>query len=231
MAVAFASYTTTNSGSGSDPDIQVSKPTSTASGDLLIGHLGLYLNPQPVVTVPSGFTADFTEDTYNRWVGHGSHKVAGGSEPSTYTWSVDSDSRLVAVMGRFTGADTTNPLNAVGTPNTSGSSDSTPATCPSITTDVDGCLILYMIMKRNNSTTITTPGDVTQAWNELSSSNTYNPHIYAAYEIQSTAGVVAARNFTLSGASPWTANTIAIAPAGGGGGGTILPFMNHYLAG
>jgi len=214
MTVAIAAYTANGSGSAEDPDVSVSKPSGTVDGDLLLGHFGLQHGGGAVITPP---LTDLWDEISANWEGEACGDIAGASEPSSYTWSVDSDSRLVAVMMRITGADGTSPIHKVGTANSGGSGT---ATCPSVTTTVDGCLILRMITKRWISYGVTLPGGLTEAYSEGSSSNSYAPHVYAAYEIQSSAGATGTQDFTLSASTLWVANTIAIAPASGGGGGS-----------
>ena len=68
-------------------------------------------------------------------------KVAGASEPSSYTFTNgESRANRVGIIMAFRNADVVNPVNGHANAN----DDLTPFTCPSITTTVHGCLIVRM---------------------------------------------------------------------------------------
>lgn len=86
-------------GGSSGTSRQVNKPTNTASGDLMFAMLSGtsgYCN-----SVPSGWTllAQETVSTSYRYELY--YKVAGASEPSTYTWGFPSSSRSMVIVSTY----------------------------------------------------------------------------------------------------------------------------------
>lgn len=131
--------------------ITVSKPTSTASGDLLILHVRTYFND--TITPPSGFTqiGSTTGRQSVFW------KVAGGSEPSTYSIGNTLTANIcILEMTRITGAHATTPINASGSTNNS-------MVAPSVTTTSDNCLIMCFAAT-GGTVGITTPGTLTSRY-------------------------------------------------------------------
>ena len=130
----FSSFTVkTHSGQSTDVD----KPIGTVSGDLLLACIGWeYSSKTPVP--PSGWTLvqSFTGSGKSAAI---YYKVATGSEPSTYTWGLSSsgDSFIVHIA-RYLNIDNDNPINASA--KTQG--NSTTAVAPSVTTNVNGCIIV-----------------------------------------------------------------------------------------
>ena len=67
------------------------KPTGTVEGDLIVIWMSGDINSRPSVSWPSGFTAIYDQNDTDlgggSWI-YGAYKVAGTSEPSTYTVSI-----------------------------------------------------------------------------------------------------------------------------------------------
>ena len=67
------------------------KPTGTVEGDLIVIWMSGDISSRPGVTWPSGFTAIYDQNDTDlgggSWI-YGAYKVAGASEPSTYTVSI-----------------------------------------------------------------------------------------------------------------------------------------------
>jgi hypothetical protein len=124
--------------------LAINKPTGTTSGDILLAHLFVYYpGIEPAVTPPSGW-ALLPGDAGSIYVGTNDrsviyYKVAGGSEPTTYTWTF---SELIAVIGdiaAYSGGHATYPINACAAQATpQGTSHST----PSITTTATDTLLV-----------------------------------------------------------------------------------------
>lgn len=86
----------------------VSKPSGTASGDVLIGIVGQLVTN--TITPPSGWTSIELESADANIRLQAWYKVAGGSEPSTYTWSV-SATKGFAWIGCYENVDNTTPVD------------------------------------------------------------------------------------------------------------------------
>lgn len=90
--------------------LTINKPTGTASGDLLIAVIGGTKS-----TTPSGWTQLADVDTGSSSVGHAYvyYKIAGGSEPSSYTFNQTGSSSFYSpgAIVAYRGADGTTPID------------------------------------------------------------------------------------------------------------------------
>jgi hypothetical protein len=131
MAIAFQSATNAalTGATLTQTTLAINKPTSTASGDLLV-HCMSYIQGQTVTTL-SGWTLVSTVNGTTGVTVAVYYRVADGSEGSTFTWTftTTSGASLVAMTClRFTGTNAT-PLGTTAT-----------ATGGSITTKTPGTL-------------------------------------------------------------------------------------------
>jgi hypothetical protein len=72
--------------------VVVTKPTGTAEGDLMVAFMGV---DEDEVTPPAGWT-EIWSDLGTRARGYAWYKVAGASEPSNYTFTIDTSQGHVA---------------------------------------------------------------------------------------------------------------------------------------
>ncbi len=93
-------------GSAGSTSATATKPTSTASGDLMLAHLTTF--SAVTVTEPTGWTLLGVTGTNQRTYCY--YRVAGGSEGASYTWTLGSSERWVLGISRFTGNDTLAPI-------------------------------------------------------------------------------------------------------------------------
>jgi hypothetical protein len=139
MAVAFKAALNTASSTAN-------KPTGgggVASGDLLVARI-ITQNGNSTITPPvsGGWTQigssvyDGSTVQYSAW-----QKLAGGSEPATYTWTIPGETYTEVDITVVTGQDSVAPVNASNTAQLASGTTSTPA-MPSLTTTVDNCLLL-----------------------------------------------------------------------------------------
>lgn len=115
-------------------------PLSTATGDLLLAHINL-ANGTSVITPPAGWTllsnvAHGTSDLQAVY-----YKIAGASEPASYTFTLSVSARWCIAISRFTGVDSSFPIADIYVASTvSGTSHSTGSHLAS----VDNTLIVAM---------------------------------------------------------------------------------------
>jgi len=118
----------------------VDKPTSTAEGDLLIG----FLSTDGVETHTSPESGSWNIILENESEGSGKqtfsvwYKIAGASEPSTYTFTTGSSEDMYAWIIRITGHSATSPIHKIRV----NEGDSGDAAIQVVTTDHDDCLII-----------------------------------------------------------------------------------------
>lgn len=108
----------------------VTAPTGIQSGDFLLAQVTTNHENQSGVGAPTGWTtgcvspADATHPISTALY----YRVAGGSEPSSYTWTFPAGSSAVVAISRYTGIDTTNPLDLCVLGNAGAHSSSAPYT-------------------------------------------------------------------------------------------------------
>lgn len=206
----------------SSTTLTITKPTGTASGDLLFAachYYGFDAGPTP----PSGWASiDYASETSPKILaGHRLHvfyKVAGGSEPSDYSWTgVDYD---IGAITCYSGADAT-PLD-VYIAQYNGTSSS--MTAASITTTVDDALVIFAGAALNASTSITAtaPSGFTERVDYTGEAWRY---VYIADKTQASAGATGTATATLSGSYANWGALVSFKPAAGGGASStiILP--------
>ena len=113
--MAFTARTETyfNASTLSDPfDATVNKPSGTAEGDILFAIL--CWNTATIDSVPTGWTllGDFTVNIDKHAL---YYKVAGASEPSSYTWSFSASFKVRIVCSCYTAGDfnASSPIDVV----------------------------------------------------------------------------------------------------------------------
>jgi len=104
-----------NASSLSSPyDAAVNKPASTAQGDILFALVCWYTAGATIDSVPTGWTflGDYTAnaDKYALY-----YKIAGASEPTSYTWSMSASVKLRIVCSCYTSGDfnASSPIDVV----------------------------------------------------------------------------------------------------------------------
>jgi hypothetical protein len=120
-------------------------PAGTQAGDVLLAMTANQGGTSRTLTPPAGWTAipntDLSDGTNARiraW-----YKVAGPSEPSSYTWAIGGGTNYSSAGGimAISGANTSSPIDVAGSQlNTSGAKT---LTAPSITTTQPHTLLVY----------------------------------------------------------------------------------------
>ena len=137
---------------------EMTKPTGVASGDLMIAIIAKD-DDDAITGVPEGWndlqlTAAGTAARFNAY-----YKVAGGSEPSSYTWTGDSE-RYFGVILRLVGIRTPEiDISAIVEGN-----DLTPI-APSVDTVWPNALIIQAFGADDDDVPYTTPAGLIEVWN------------------------------------------------------------------
>lgn len=92
---------------GDATSVTATKPTGTASGDVL---LALFTSNNQNASPPSGWSEVF-DDVTEVFRCQMFYKVAGGSEPANYAFTVGSNAPLVLVVSAWRGVDTADPFD------------------------------------------------------------------------------------------------------------------------
>lgn len=126
--------------STSTSNCDITKPSGTSSGDLLVAIINF--NTNGTITAPSGWTL---VNSYNPSTGATAEiffKVAGGSEPTSYNWAFSSSQRVGGVIACFQGSFASDPREGLYTENEA--STSTDVTGTSGTVSNDCTMVVYL---------------------------------------------------------------------------------------
>lgn len=148
--MAITHVGTNHATTGSGTSVTVTKPAGTTSDDLL---LAFFSSNNQNCTPPAGFTeiADEVTETFRCQV---FYKVAGGSEPANYAFSVGSNAILVASVACLRGIEASSPIDIAASADTD-TTHSEPYTTPSLTGGTNGRLVYFRGVRRASSTPAT----------------------------------------------------------------------------
>jgi hypothetical protein len=191
------------SNGGDTAAVSLGRPTGVAPGDVLIAAF-LTRN---VITVqaPAGWSLLTTIGSMRVY-----HRIAGESEPTTYTWTLASQQRWAGGIAAYRGTRT-NPIDAVAAETSSGSPS---LLAPSVTTSVDQTMLIALFGSHNRGT-IAAPDGMTERWDLQDSGQggpTHGVRSEAADEPFGSAGATGGRIATAGGAEPGYGVLVAIAP-------------------
>jgi hypothetical protein len=168
----------------------------------------LALNGGGVATngVPAGWStiATVTSITNPRVMGY--YRVAGASEPATYTWTLASAVQNGAGIARYAGVNAGQPLD--GGPTTASAGSGTSAIVPGVTTSAPNAMLVGCVGINGSSTStlITSPAGMTQAW------DLGGKRHELADGIAATAGPTGPRTWTFSASRAWAGWLVALRP-------------------
>jgi hypothetical protein len=189
--------------------LTLTKPTNTTAGDVLIATVDARGNP--TFTAPSGWTlvrADNnptvqTKSTYVR--------VAGASEPSSWTWTLNSAQAASGAVLAYTGVNTTTPIDA-SAGHTSTDWDNDVQTAPSVTTSTANAVVLSLF-GTSNASSATAGSGLTERADAASTAGTYFVDSEVADRVAATAGATPTTTATSNVNGNSLAQTVALRPA------------------
>lgn len=190
-----------NSQSGTEAaatSVTATKPTGTASGDLL---LAFFSSNSQACTPPAGWTL-LTDETTEVFRLQAYYKVAGGSEPASYSFSVGAAAPLVLSITALRGVDTGDVFDSsVGIE--SALTHSEPYTTPSVTADSAGRLLYFRAVRASTTTPFTFTASGVSELRDVGvfsgGSVSYSQGIYLATSDYSTSGSKSGLAITCSG--------------------------------
>jgi hypothetical protein len=200
-AITFVAATSAGNTNGAT-SLAITKPTGS-QGDVLVATVSATATGS--ITPPSGWSVvlETTQGSAIRQATY--YKVAGASEPSSYSWSLGSSRTASGGIVDYSGVNQTVPIDATA----SGSGSSGNAAIPSVTTSAAGDQVLALVSVATGTTV--TPDPSTTGRYEKSSNSTTSE---AADFAQASAGTTATKTATPSkSTSAWIAQTIALRDA------------------
>lgn len=145
--MAISHVGTNHATSGNGTSVTCTKPSGTTSEDLL---LAFFTSNNQNATPPSGWTeiADETVEVFRCQV---FYKVAGGSEPSNYQFSVGSAAPLILSITCLREIDSSTPIDITASAETD-LTHSEPYTTPGLTGGTAGRLVYFRTVRVSSST-------------------------------------------------------------------------------
>lgn len=190
-------------------NINVPTPTVSA-GDLMLANITVNGGTSALVTPPTGWTLiqrtdnDVNVSMLTYW------KVAGASEPSSFTWTVNNQTTGEGAITPFTGVDASNPIDVVADSTGFG----TVATTASITTTGANDVVVSFfgtdLGKNANVTYFSQPTGSTQSYNVTNAP--YGPSTASFYTTEATPGTIASISSIINSNKPrnWISQQIAL---------------------
>jgi hypothetical protein len=196
------------SNNASTTSISLSRPTGTATGDVMLALLDV--RGTSTVTAPAGWTLIRT-DTYTASLRlHAYWRVATASDPASWTWTF-SGSRLAAgAIHAYSGVNTANPIDASGGAPAPAASPT--ATAPSITTTVPNTMLVAFFANLADSTW-TPPAGFTERADLIGTSSSQFTSLLSADALRPAAGATGDVSANASKSSGNAAQLIALRPA------------------
>jgi hypothetical protein len=191
--------------------IVIPKPAGVVAGDAMLAAVAFRGNP--TITPPAGWTLvrqDVNGNTHRQAV---FVKVAGGSEPASYTFTLSSAQSAAGGIVAYSGVDQASPVDAHGGQiNTS----STSATAPSITTTGPDRMVVAFYATPN-LTTFTSPGGMTERYDQqVPAANQYKVTATADDQLVAGTGGTGTRVATVANSAASVGQLVALRPASGG---------------
>jgi hypothetical protein len=202
-AISFVAASNAASNGGGTTSLSITKPAGVASGDVMLATVAAM--GTGALTAPSGWAAvqDTTLSTTMRQITY--YRVAGGSEPTSYSWELGSKRQASGGISDYRGVNATAPIDASAS--TTGASGN--ATISSVTTSAANDMVMGAVGVAT-ATSVTPDASMTERYDVASPSTTTE----AADFTQATAGATAAKTAVPAiSTSGWISQTVALRSA------------------
>ncbi len=202
-----------SAGNSGATTLVINKPAGVVADDFLIA--GVTVRDNPTITAPTGWTLvrkdplipnpldppEITQAIY--------YKVAGGSEPASYTWTFSTSQKASGGILAYSGVDNLNPINAHSGATGSGMAMTAPGV---ITTVNDATIVGFFGIAR--STGITPPTGMIERYEMPGSGGAAETRTTseAADVVQATAGLTGNKTATAAQGADWIAQLVALRP-------------------
>ena len=204
--------------SATNTSFSVTKPTGVASGDVLVATVARVAG---ALTPPSGWTqilsrssTGVTLDVYRL--------VAGGGEPSSYTWSLNSTDAMAVAISAYDNVDATTPVDIYSSQD---NSSGTSMIAPSVTTTVATDQLIFAGAVAGNIRA-TAPSGMT----EDADTGITGVGVYMADQSLSSSGATGNKTATLASSATSAAALIALRPSSTAGGAPPTTiYVKHNL--
>jgi hypothetical protein len=167
----------------------------------------------PTITPPAGWTLvrqDVNGNTHRQSI---FVRVAGGSEPASYTFTLSAAQSAAGGIVAYSGVDPNTPVDVHGG---QVNAASTSATAPSISTTGPNRMVVTFYATPN-LTTFTVPGGMTERYDQqVPAANQYKVTASADDQLVTPSGATGTRVATVANSAASVAGIVALLPASGG---------------
>jgi hypothetical protein len=198
-----------------DRTAAVARPASVQTGDVLVADV--FDSNATSVSAPAGWKRVVQRTSSASTTSHAAIyvKVAGSSEPSSYTFSNATPggiwTALEVAISAYRGVDQSDPVNAAAFNETAQSGSGTTASSASVPVTVDGAMIHAFSAFKTYTSTASGPSGATVDFDNYWSTGT--THFAVSHDAMSSAGI-AQRSFTSTGLyDPSLTAVVALKPA------------------
>jgi hypothetical protein len=138
---------------------------------------------------------------------YGYYRVAGASEPAGYTWALSSSVANSGGIARYSGVNTSSPLDTA--PSTGYGTSSTSATLTGLTTASANAMLVGCVGINSSSTSVLigAPAGMSAMW-DLAGKRQQADDV-----VQAVAGATGAKTWTISAGRDWAGWLVALRPA------------------
>ncbi|MEK9135584.1 MAG: hypothetical protein AAB393_00555, partial [Bacteroidota bacterium] len=145
--------------SGNATSFTISKPTSAVQNDVLVAQITVNNGSSTSMTAPSAWTLVRRDNRTSQVSQAIYYKVAGASEPASYTWTLSPSDAASGGIVAYSGANTSSPIDA----SSGGTGSSNIVTAPSVTTTAADEMVVGFF-GHDNATTFTPPSGMTERY-------------------------------------------------------------------
>ncbi len=187
--------------------LDIARPVGIVAGDVMVSVVDV--RGTPAITPPAGWTFVRMDEIATTMRQAVYVRVVGASEPPTYTWTFSKSQTAAGAILAYSGVSTVAPVNAH-----SGAVNATAATtvtAPSVTTTVNGSMILGFF-GITGIRSFTPPSGMAER-SDLSATGTYPISSASADVLQAVAGATGDKVATASGSGKSVGQLVALRPA------------------
>ncbi|MDL2342198.1 MAG: hypothetical protein QFB87_03930 [Patescibacteria group bacterium] len=209
IALVGSNTATTTTGTTATT-LALTKPAGVISGTVMVVHLtyNAGANKGVTVTKPTGWLQAGGYVSNGNWWQSVFYKVAGGSEPTSYTFTISRASNIVGGILAYSGVDNTAPIDDV-IGYTSGATNTTTHSAPSASASTNGDMMVNFWGYLTATTATSYDASLTANY----SVSTTNVGDASAGKVLNNAGVTGTFNSFTAGNTKWLAHTVLLLPS------------------
>ncbi len=210
VSTITATGSTTAADTTTGASVTIPRPLGAQAGDVLIAQVDFHTHDfVGTITAPSGWTTIRVDNDTNHEMQGVFWKLAGASEPATYTFvntTGDTNREGTGAITSYRGVDRTNPVDAHAATTYPGGDSSIVA--PSVTTTMAGTKLLALLGQRANGP-VTAPTGMTKRY-EINAGN--QCLVTMADENRAAVGATGTRTFASADNGSSVVQTVALRP-------------------